>query len=216
MTNKPELLHQAKAHQLNASQIDEIVQLLALTFEQGSGLSQICNASGQELNCRLRFLFHTLLSMPGDGNQQVLSVTKDSQLVGVAVMQEPDSHFPLWAQIRGLLQVSFSVSPMVAWQLWQNVKILEQYHPLEPHYYLLFLGVHPNFQKQGYARILLDTLHARSEAHPSSTGVYLETANPQNILLYQHFGYKLTAQVKIKGAETFSMFRPNSLKTSEY
>ncbi len=216
MTSKPELLHQAKAHQLDASQIDEIVQLLALTLEQGSGLSQICNAKGQELRRRLRFLFHTLLTMPGDGNQQVLSVTKDSQLIGVGVIQEPDSEFPLWAQIRGLLQVSLNVSPRVAWQLWQNVNILEQYHPPEPHYYLLFLGVHPNFQKQGYARILLDALHALSEAHPRSTGVYLETVNPRNVSLYQHFGYQLIAEVNIKRMKTFSLFRLDCLKTRQY
>lgn len=216
MTKKPELLHQAKAHQLDAFQIDEIVKLLALTFEQGSGLSQICNAKGEELRRRLCFLFHTLLTMPGDGNQQVLSVKKNAQLIGVAVIQEPNSHFPLWSQIQGLLRVCLAISPKVAWHLWQNVKILEQHHPLEPHYYLLFLGVHPNFQKQGYARILLDTLHALSEAHPCSTGVYLETANPQNVNLYQHFGYHITAQVNIKGVETFSLFRANSLKASEY
>ena len=216
MTRKPELLHQAKAHQLDTSQIDEIVQLLAVTLEQGSGLSQICNAKGRELRRRLSFLFQTLLTMPGDGNQQVLSVTKDNQLIGVAVIQEPDSEFPLWTQIRGLLQVSLNVSPRVAWQLWQNVKILEPYHPPKPHYYLLFLGVHPKFQKQGYARILLDALHSLSEAHLRSTGVYLETVNPQNVPLYQHFGYQLIDQVNIKGMTTFSLFRPNSLKTKEY
>jgi ribosomal protein S18 acetylase RimI-like enzyme len=73
----------------------------------------------------------------------------------------------------------------------------------------MLLGVHPNFQRKGYARALLEVLHARSEAHPTSIGVYLETANPQNVALYKYFGYHLKAQVNINGVENFIMFRPN-------
>ena len=199
---------QVHAHKLDASQVDEIAQLLALAFKNGSGLSQICNAEGEELHRRLYFLFRAGLALQAAANQQVLSVTQDV-VTGVAVMQEPESCFPLGAQIHWLLQVSFGVSPVVAWHLWQSLRILEQYHPPEPHYYLMLLGVHPNFQRKGYARVLLEALHARSEAHPTSVGVYLETANPQNVGLYKYFGYHLTARVNIKGVENFIMFRPN-------
>jgi ribosomal protein S18 acetylase RimI-like enzyme len=73
----------------------------------------------------------------------------------------------------------------------------------------MLLGVHPNFQKKGYARALLEALHARSEAHPTSIGVYLETANPHNVAFYKYFDYHLKAQVNINGVENFIMFRPN-------
>ncbi len=201
--------HQAHAHKLETSQVDEIAQLLVGAFENGSGLSQICHAEGEELQRRLRFLFRAGLAMQATANQVVLSVTQDERVVGVAVMQEPESHFPLWAQIRWLLQMSFGISPVVAWHLWQSLRILERHHPPEPHYYLMLLGVHPNFQRKGYARALLEVLHARSEAHPTSIGVYLETANPQNVALYKYFGYHLKAQVNINGVENFIMFRPN-------
>ncbi len=202
---------QAHAHKLDAYQVDEIAQLLALAFKNGSGLSQICNAEGEELHRRLYFLFRAGLALQAAANQQVLSVTQDV-VTGVAVVQEPESCFPLWAQIHWLLQVSFGISPVVAWHLWQSLRILERHHPPEPHYYLMLLGVHPNFQRKGYARTLLEALHARSEAHPTSIGVYLETANPQNVGLYKYFGYHLTARVTIKGVENCIMFRPNFRK----
>jgi ribosomal protein S18 acetylase RimI-like enzyme len=210
MIKKPTLPDQVEADQLEACQVDEIVQLLTLAFENGSGLSQICNAEGEELRRRLRFLFRAGYRLQSAANQPLLSVTKDAQVAGVAVIQEPESCFPLWTQIQWLLQVSFGVSPFVAWRLWQNLRILERYHPPKPHYYLVFLGVHPHFQGKGYARALLDALHARSEAHPLSTGVYLETANPRNVPFYQYFGYDLKSQVNIKGVENFILFRPNS------
>jgi ribosomal protein S18 acetylase RimI-like enzyme len=201
--------YQAHAHKLDASQVDQIAQLLALAFENGSGLSQICNAEGEELHRRLYFLFRAGLALQAAANQQVLSVTQDALVTGVAIMQEPESCFPLWAQINWLLQVSFGVSPVVAWHLWQSLRILERHHPPEPHYYLMLLGVHPNFQRKGYARALLEALHARSEAHPTSIGVYLETANPQNVGLYKYFGYHVKARVNINGVENVIMFRPN-------
>jgi hypothetical protein len=46
-------LDQVHAHKLDASQVDAIAQLLAIAFENGSGLSQICNAEGEELHRRL-------------------------------------------------------------------------------------------------------------------------------------------------------------------
>lgn len=209
MTHKPTHPPQRYAHKLEDSQVDEIAQLLALAFENGSGLSKICNAEGEELNRRLRLVFRTVLAIQAAANQQVLSVTQDAQVTGVAVIQEPENHVPVCVRIRGLLQVKLGVSPVVAWHLWQSIRILEPYHPREPHHYLMFLGVHPNFQRQGYARTLLEALHARSEQHPLSTGVYLETANPKNVVFYKYFGYHLTAQVAIGGVENYIMFRPS-------
>jgi hypothetical protein len=87
--------HQANAHKLDASQVDELAQLLAIAFEKGSGVSQICNAEGEELHCRLHFLFRTGLTMQA-ANQPVLSVMKDAQVTGVAVIQEPVSCFSVW------------------------------------------------------------------------------------------------------------------------
>jgi ribosomal protein S18 acetylase RimI-like enzyme len=209
MTNYPMHPHQVIAHQLDTVQIDDIAQLLALAFEEGSGSSQICNAQGEELLRRLYVLFQSGLKLQAAVNQEVLSVMKDEKVIGAAVIQEPNSSFPIWAKILWLLQVSIGISPAVAKHLWQSLRILEQHHPSEPHYYLVLLGIHPIFQSQGCARALLDALHQRSEEHPLSVGVYLETANPRNIAFYQKFGYQLKTQVNIKGVRNFIMFRPN-------
>jgi hypothetical protein len=68
-------------------------------FEHGSGLSQICHAEGEELQRRLHFLFRAGLALQAAANQLVLSVMQDDLITGVAVMQEPESCFPVWAQI---------------------------------------------------------------------------------------------------------------------
>ncbi|NEQ22680.1 MAG: hypothetical protein F6K28_26565 [Microcoleus sp. SIO2G3] len=102
--------YQANTHKLDASQVDEIAQLLALAFENGSGLSQICNAEGEKLHRRLYLMFRAGLALQAAANQLVLSVTQDDLVTGVAVMQEPESCFLLWAQIHWLLQVSWGIA----------------------------------------------------------------------------------------------------------
>lgn len=197
----------------DAAQIENIAQLLALAFDNGSGFSQmICQAKGKELRRRLHRLFRVGIAMQVAANQPILGVIKDAQVIGVAVFQEPGRYVPVGKQMRCLLQVIFGISPFVAWRIWRNLSILQRYHPLEPHYSLSLLGVHPDFQGRGYARTLLEALHELSEAHPLSTGVYLETGNPRNVPWYEHFGYHTTSQLKINCMETFIMFRPNQSK----
>ncbi len=194
------------------SQGDQIVHMLALAFENGPGISKICKAEGEELRRRLRLLFRAGSAMQAAANQPILILMKEDRTIGVAVFQEPGSDFPLWAQFRWLLQVSFGIGPLVAWRIGQNSQILERHHPPEPHYYLTLLAIHPSFQGRGYARFLLDALHRCSEAHSISRGIYLETANPKNVKLYEHFGYHLMMQLDLSGIETFLMFRPNQLQ----
>ncbi|MFB2876868.1 GNAT family N-acetyltransferase [Floridanema aerugineum] len=193
------------------TQINKIAEFLAMAFEDSSGLSQICKtkAKGKKVLTSLYLLFRATITMQVAAKQPILAVIKDSQVIAVAVFQEPENHLPIREQIRWLRQVIFGISPFVAWNILDNLRLLAPYHPQEPHYYLSLLGVHPLFQGKGYARPLLDTLHALSKTHSLSTGIYLETANPYNVTLYQHFGYYTTNKLNINGIDTFTMFRPN-------
>lgn len=75
-------LPKANTHLLDvdASQIEHIAQLLALAFENGSGLSQICNAEGDELRRRLRCLFRIGLLLQAAAKQQVLSIAQGDRV----------------------------------------------------------------------------------------------------------------------------------------
>jgi hypothetical protein len=49
-----------------------------------------------------------------------------------------------------------------------------------------------------------------SDLHGEATGVYLETALPENVALYRHFGYELLGRDKLDDAVDFwYMFRPS-------
>jgi ribosomal protein S18 acetylase RimI-like enzyme len=81
--------------------------------------------------------------------------------------------------------------------------------PNEPHYQLGMIGIDPHQQGHGYGGMLLQVLHKMSEAHPTSTGIWLDTENPRNLPWYQRFGYQIRALTQLGDVQIWGMFRPN-------
>lgn len=77
----------------------------------------------------------------------------------------------------------------------------------EPHKYIMFIGVDPDKQGQGFgSRLLRPILHlARDKGYP----VYLETHSEQNVDIYRNFGFKLAATNPLPNSDVimYSMLR---------
>jgi GNAT superfamily N-acetyltransferase len=71
------------------------------------------------------------------------------------------------------------------------------------------IGVRPTEQGHGYARELLEHVHALAEADPASAGVSLTTETAVNLPFYQRFGYRLLGHSRVgPDLETWGFFRP--------
>ena len=55
---------------------------------------------------------------------------------------------------------------------------------------------------------MLDTIHKIVDEDTTSTGIGLDTENPDNIAMYEHFGYKHIATENLDGMNIYIMFRP--------
>ena len=64
---------------------------------------------------------------------------------------------------------------------------MEKNHPHEPHYYLSFIAVAPQFQGMGLGSALLEANLARIDA--THMPAYLENSNPNNTRLYERNGF---------------------------
>ncbi|HEX8874831.1 MAG TPA: N-acetyltransferase [Nitrosospira sp.] len=74
-------------------------------------------------------------------------------------------------------------------RLIRGFKVMESHHPVDPHYYLYMLGVHPNYQSQGLGSALLHTMLECCDHEQMPA--YLEASNPRNISLYRSHGFRL-------------------------
>ncbi len=74
---------------------------------------------------------------------------------------------------------------------------MAKHHPQEPHWYLRFLGVRPEAQGKGWGGVALRHGIARAEA--DGVPIYLETATPENVGLYQRFGFVIRQEWDVPG-----------------
>jgi ribosomal protein S18 acetylase RimI-like enzyme len=88
------------------------------------------------------------------------------------------------------------------------MRLTTRHRPKEKHYYLTCLGVVQEFKGLKIGRKMLDTIHNIVDEDTTSFGIGLDTENPDNIPLYEHFGYKHIATEVLDGMMIYIMFRP--------
>jgi ribosomal protein S18 acetylase RimI-like enzyme len=84
----------------------------------------------------------------------------------------------------------------------------------QPHWYLWVLGVDPSHQGQGIGGALLRAGITRADA--SHLPCYLETMNPDNVPLYQKFGFVIIEEGKIpdSSVHVWGMVRPARVRST--
>lgn len=83
---------------------------------------------------------------------------------------------------------------------------LQAAHPDEPHLFVSLLAAHPDHQRGGRGRALLNA--AIEEATRLGVPTYLDTANPANVPYYRSFGFAETGRTELpRGATLWSLLR---------
>lgn len=77
--------------------------------------------------------------------------------------------------------------------------------PREPHWHVAPVAVDPPTQGMGFGSALLEEFCARADG--ARTMSWLETDKPQNVRLYERFGFEVTEEMDILGAHNWWMRR---------
>ncbi len=64
-------------------------------------------------------------------------------------------------------------------------ELFDKHHPVDPHWHLAFLAVHPGHQGRGLGGALMDSTHQDL----GGVAAYLEATNEDTIRLYRRYGY---------------------------
>jgi GNAT superfamily N-acetyltransferase len=78
----------------------------------------------------------------------------------------------------------------------------------QPHWYLAIIGVDPAWQGSGVGAALLRSRLRRCDQ--DGLPAYLESSNPENVPLYQHFGFRVTGTLGLPAGTPVvsAMWRP--------
>jgi len=110
---------------------------------------------------------------------------------GAALWLPPDVQ-PDQMEIENVLQHSVDDRMMP-----EVVSIMEQMassHPEEPHWYLPFMGVEPNWHRRGVGTALMR--RALQRCDQERMPAYLENTNPQNQPFYEQFGFRAIGRIQ--------------------
>lgn len=84
---------------------------------------------------------------------------------------------------------------------------MDKHHPKEPHWYLMVIGTDPAKQGKGFGGIALR--HRLAEVDAARLPAYLEASKPENVPIYQNFGFELQGDLQIPGGPViYPMWRP--------
>ncbi|HET7061578.1 MAG TPA: N-acetyltransferase [Nitrosospira sp.] len=114
---------------------------------------------------------------------------------GVAIWARHDQWQLTFAQECALIPLYVYVCGVGRFmRLVRGIEALKSHHPVEPHYYLYMLGVHPDYQSQGLGSALLRIMLERCDREHMPA--YLEASHPRNISLYQRHGFRLMRELQ--------------------
>jgi ribosomal protein S18 acetylase RimI-like enzyme len=139
-----------------------------------------------------------------------LEINEEGKIVAAAVIYPPGA-YPLSKVDQGLILLKSILGngwyDVGSWVKWLNE--VDKHHPTDPHIYLEYLGVEPEYQGKGFGACLLK--HLIAKADKAGVGCYLENATPRNVSFYQHFGFQVVSEMDIIGIPTWFMWRPSGI-----
>jgi len=81
--------------------------------------------------------------------------------------------------------------------------------PAKNHRMVSLIGIHPDFQKQGLGKLLLETIHDVTDNDQNSIGLFLDTGNNRYLEFYKSLSYEIFTELPLGNMQEFVLFRPN-------
>jgi len=186
---------------------DVVVEVLCRAFETYPVMRFVLGEEqGQE--DRLRSLIGFFADVRFAMGWPVLAVVSEGHVVAVALVNEPHDRTFLERFETGLARVKQELGTAAYERLKSFEKASEVIEPREPHYFVGMLGVLPELQGSGYARLLLEHVREMSRA-AGCAGVALSTEDAGNVPFYEHIGFEVVGQGAVDDLPTWSLWWPN-------
>lgn len=140
----------------------------------------------------------------------VLGAFRDQVLVGVCGMARPGFCQPrALEKIRILPAAILGNPPGTPARILRWVGDWARHDPAEPHWHLGPVAVESWLQGYGIGSVMLRSFCAVMDACRAIS--YLETDKPENVRLYQRFGFRVIESAEVLGVRNWFMSRPAAL-----
>ena len=194
---------------LAAEDVPAVVAVLSESFHDYPVMRFVLGTE-PEYDGRLRTLVTFFVMARALREELVLGVAEGRDLVAAALVSRPGPR-PAPARLDELREGTWAALGAEARSRYEAFgEAAGRFSVGVDHLHLNMIGVTRHRQGRGLGARLLECLHARSAADPTSAGVSLSTEVESNVSLYGRFGYRVTGSAPVVGAlTTWGMFRPD-------
>jgi GNAT superfamily N-acetyltransferase len=160
---------------------------------------------------RIRATIRELIRLHMDRGEFIFGVIhkEEDRLLGVAFFSD--------------LQLKMDISKQLFWRLkmvltagFEGTRRFVEYFndvqeslPSKNHRMVSLIGIHPDFQKQGLGKLLLESIHAITDQDVNSIGLFLDTGNNRYLDFYQSLSYEVFTELPLGQLKEFVLYRPN-------
>lgn len=185
---------------------DRAARVLAAAFSADEHIVGLLPADDRATRLRRMFALSVSGTLRAGGHVWLAKDAADGGVLGVAVWQAPgESRGPL-SRVRstaGYLRVygrRFRDAGITD-------RAAEEHRPRVPHWYLAVIGTDPAARGRGAASALIRHRLAVADAH--GRGAYLESSTPDNVPIYQRYGFAEISTIPARGTSPLiGMWRP--------
>lgn len=211
MTDQSEWLDRLEIGALDASEIDEVIGVLARGMRDNP-LHVAALGDDPEIRLRkIRGLMSAAFSVR-DFSHTLVARSEDGVIVGVCGMMPPGECVPDFGQRLLLLPTLLHIGPRAAGRVMRWMGVWGKHDPEKRHWHLGPLAVDAYAQGRGVGSRLMQVFCARMDA--AREDAYLETDKQINVRFYERFGFEVVGEEDVLGVPNWFMRRTRKGRTT--
>lgn len=183
----------------------EASELLASAFYDYKTIQNFINDKTSGYEIKLMYLIEYLCEVTFLYNDLVLAVIDNDEVVAAALVQMPVQKC-IPEQITDMdVLLQDKIGTKAFRKFYNYEEMTNKYKPDCLHYYIDTIGVKPNRQGKGYGRYLLEEISELVKEDNTCDTICLFTETIENVLFYNHLGYRIYAEADFDSQHTWCM-----------
>lgn len=207
------LLEQYKVVRLDQSTVREARSILYQSYRHEPLYQYLLNEQKAGYKQRIRATIREAIKLHFDREELVLGLidTESDKLLGLAFVTGVEGRIDISDQFLWRLKMFLTAGYQCTRRYIEYFEEVQQVLPEDPHRMLTLIGIHPEFQKRGLGRAIMENIHELIDKDEQSIGLFLDTGNSRYLDFYASLGYQHFKDIKIGDVSETILFRPTPI-----
>lgn len=200
--------HTTTVVRLDISSLNEAQTVLYSAYRNEPTFQYLFESTRSGYEQRVRATVKELVRQHFEARQDVIGLALNGELIGAALIGSPELRLGLGRQLGWQTRMILAAGVDCTWRYLAYHKRVSKVLPPNNHHQLPLLGIHKDYQNQGFGRLLMQAVERVCKENPHSAGIALDTGNMRYLSFYQGMDYQLIGHIKLGDLKESVLFKP--------